>query len=213
MEPHDIDLFNRTAGVVFTHPMQSWLWRRDGFKGRSTIRPIGSRRDVIVRSNQPDKPTVGFFCGENLQRWKGSDLFERVIHRLRTLCEFDVLMIGRNLDHISYLGNMEDRAAGINDYQRIDSLFCASISPGIPLSVYEALAAAVPVVSTRRWFVGRTPRLVRFGSTESQLVKQLYLTIKHRRQIYEMRSSYVYMPYVFENWIEHNLIILQKWCR
>ena len=34
MEPHDMHLFNAALGVVFTHPMQEWLWKRSGFNGK-----------------------------------------------------------------------------------------------------------------------------------------------------------------------------------
>ncbi|EPQ4688495.1 hypothetical protein LXC81_004851 [Citrobacter freundii] len=210
MEPHDIHLFNASLGVVFTHPMQEWLWRRSGYNGRSITVPIGTRKIIQPHTVIPQRPTVGFFCGENKFRWKGSDVFKNVVIAAKKAIDFDVLMIGRGLEHISDLGIYEQRAANPEDYSRIDVLFTASISPGIPLSVYEACACGKTVITTPRWFPpGRWPS-VKTGQTHRELARHLIFALKNREDYFNNAIKYASSPYILEDWIIKNIDFLNK---
>lgn len=190
--------------------MQEWLWKRSGFNGHSVTIPIGARKNIQPSLNIPERPTVGFFCGENKFRWKGSDVFKKVITSARQQLDFDVLMIGRGLEHIADLGSYELRAAGPEDYSRIDVLFTASISPGVPLSVYEACACGKTVVTTPRWFPpGRWP-MVKTGQTHRQLTHHLVTSLKNRERYLSNGAKNSSSPYILEAWIEKNISFLKK---
>lgn len=210
MEPHDIHLFNACLGVVFTHPMQEWLWKRSGFNGHSVTIPIGARKIIQPNLMIPERPIVGFFCGENKFRWKGSDVFKKVVIAAKRQLDFDVLMIGRGLEHIADLGCYELKAAGPEDYERIDVLFTASISPGVPLSVYEACACGKTVVTTPRWFpTGRWPT-VKIGQTHRQLANHLIIALKNRERYLSAGKKNASSPYILEEWIKKNILFLKK---
>ncbi|WP_145973665.1 hypothetical protein [Phytobacter massiliensis] len=210
MEPHDIHLFNACLGVVFTHPMQEWLWRRSGFNGQSVIIPIGARKIIQPFQTIPERPTVGFFCGENRLRWKGSDVFKKVVLAAKKEIDFDVIMIGRGLEHIAELGIYEQRAAGPEDYERIDVLFTASISPGVPLSVYEACACGKAVVTTPRWFPPGRWSTVKTGQSHRQLANYMIAALRKRERYLTDATKLASSPYILEEWIEKNVDFLKK---
>ena len=210
MEPHDMHLFNAALGVVFTHPMQEWLWKRSGFNGKFVTIPIGTRKIIQPFATIPENPTVGFFCGENRLGWKGSDVFKKVVVAARKEIDFDVLLIGRGLEHIADLGIYEQRAAMPDDYARIDVLITASISPGIPLSVYEACASGKAVITTPRWFpAGRWPT-VKTGQTHRQLVKYLISSVSNREKYLINGVKLASSPYILEDWIVKNINFVNK---
>lgn len=211
MEPHDIDLFNASAGVVFNHPMQRWLWQREGFSNTHVVKPIGARSSVRVSNTLPERPTIGFFCGENRLLWKGSDVFQESVLEARKEVDFDCLMIGRGLQHLESLGPIEDRAATMTDYRRVDAIFCASISPGVPLSVYEAMSAGLCVITTPRWFIDPPPASVLFGSNVKELSEKISFVVKHRKNILKQRQDYVFRDYLFEDWIKENIRLINEW--
>ncbi len=152
MYDYDVTYFQKAALVIFTHPLQFWLWKKRGFSGNHKIIPIGARSDITKPLVQCQRPTLGFFCGETPSMEKQSLLFKEVVTTVRKEIDIDVLMIGRNLDHIADLGTYIEKAADVSDYQQIDALFTSSISPAVPLSVYEACSIGIPVISTPRWF-------------------------------------------------------------
>lgn len=140
--------------ISFCHPYQERQYREFDKKTPSFTLPIGAR-DIPV-TPLPDKPTLGgFFREVNSQgkkHLKGSLLFAEAVEIARKTLDFDVLLIGGNLDHIKHIGRYEKRAATPDDYARITALMTTSTSPCVPLSAYEALAAGRPVISTpREW--------------------------------------------------------------
>ena len=149
---YDVAAYHDAALTLFTHPSQLWYWHKRGFSGRSTVLPIGARSGIPSAKEMPARPTIGFFCGETPKMEKQSPLFREIVQAARTDVDFDVLMIGRNLEHIQDLGTWYDRAAGPDDYSAVDALFTASVSPAIPLSVYEACSIGLPIISTPRWW-------------------------------------------------------------
>lgn len=178
--------------ITYTHPVQRWIWRDHSSPG--TVVPIGAR-DEIAQSGLPPRPTIGFFCRE-VAGAKGSDLFAEVVGLVRQQLDCDVLMIGDRLKHIASLGAYEVRAAGPEDYRRIDVLFCASRSPAVPLSVYEACAAGCSVVTTDRWFPGpcRWPN-VRTGNNPDELAQALVAALRIRGRHPPLR------PFLLSAWV------------
>lgn len=211
MEPHQIDLFNLSRGVLFTHPLQLFLWRQAGFGGRYLIRPIGSRKAVAPPTFLPKKPTIGFFCGETKKGTKGSSELPPIVTEARKYFDFNCLLIGKALEAISFLGKYEIRAAGPDDYGRIDVLICLSQSPGVPLSVYEACAAGKPVLTTPRWFPDKVPPSVTFAQTRDEFVKNIITLLRKRKDNFERRRRLSFAPYIFEDWIELNVRQANGW--
>jgi hypothetical protein len=210
MYDYDIEFFNQALGIVFTHPMQYWLWKNRGFTGKFKILPIGSRKEIIPFDDIPLKPTIGFFCGETAKSEKQSYFFKEVVLKLKKHLDFDVLMIGRNLNHISDIGIYEDRSATTHDYSRIDVPFTSSISPGIPISVYEACAAGKPVVTTPRWFPTTEWPNVKVGSSENELVNCLLEVLTNRVNYHNRRITNRFVPYTIDNWVTENLKFLKE---
>lgn len=202
---HDMSIFRHVAGVSFTHPIQHWAWQRMGFVGKYMIRPIGSRRAIDVPDEMPARPTIGFFCGEGRDLKKGSNIFERAVLLARERIEFDCLLIGRGLDAFAYLGAYENRAADIHDYARIDALFCASVSPAVPLSVYEAQSAGKIVITTPRWMPGGVWPGIKFGENTKQLASSIVNVVRNREKYFDKRTALRRAPYVFEDWVSKNV--------
>lgn len=210
MYNYNIEFYNQALGIVFTHPMQYWLWRSQGFIGKFKIIPIGARKELVPFDNIPLRPTVGFFCGETAKFEKQSYLFRNVVLKLKKYLDFDVLMIGRNLNHISDLGIYENKSASIEDYARIDVLFTSSISPGIPISVYEACAAGKPIVTTPRWFPRSDWPNVKIGMSEDELMNHLLEVLTNRLDYHNYRNKNRYVPYTIDNWVTENLKFLKE---
>jgi glycosyltransferase involved in cell wall biosynthesis len=201
---YDINFFNKAKCIIFTHPVQYFLWRTKGFIGNYKIIPIGSRKNIPINYKKPDIPTVGFYCKETKNMEKGSQLFKDVILRTKREIEFNVLMIGENLKHIQELGQYEERAANIYDYSKIDVLFTSSVSPAVPLSIYEALSIGKPIISTPRWFTFSST-LIHQGYNEIELTINLVKVINNRNYYYDNRHDFKISPFFLEDWIEENI--------
>jgi len=210
MYDYDINFFKNALGIVFTHPMQYWLWKNKGFDGNFKIIPIGGRTEIKPVDVIPIRPTVGFFCGETPTFEKQSFLFKEIILESKKHIDFDVLMIGRNLDHISDLGLYENKSADINDYSRIDVLVSTSISPGIPISVYEACAAGKPVVTTPRWFPETNWPNIRIGNTKKELINHLIDIIRNRYNLHDQRNINNFSPYTIDKWVSENVKFINE---
>lgn len=207
---YDMEFFNQCLGVIFTHPVQSFLWHQKKFCGPSVTLPIGTRSKVPVSNSLSERPTLGFFCGENKLGTKRSLMFRDVVTKSKSVLDFDVLMIGRGLDHIAHLGEMEDRAAGPDDYARIDALISTSISPAVPLSVYEALAAGLPVISTPRWFPGSDWINIYTGNEVDDLAEHVVMVLNHREEFFYKRKMLSRRPYLLEDWIDRCIEYVQE---
>lgn len=147
VQVHDVKKYELFGyGIIsLVHSSQSVTTDSEMF-----VQPIGSRE--IQASPFPDKPTIGFFARALNHEKKGKDTFEKSILEARKHCDFNVLMIGENLNDIAYLGKYEERAAGVSDYSRISALFTASQTPMIPISVYEGIACGRAIITTPRVF-------------------------------------------------------------
>ena len=180
---------------------------KNGFLGNFKIQPIGSRKNIPIPTSLPLKPTVGFFCGETPTFEKRSLFFQETIIFLKKIIDVDVLMIGRNLDHISELGTYESRAAQPDDYSRIDCLFTSSISKAVPLSVYEACSIGKPIVSTPRQFpVDDWPNIF-FANTVEGLASHMTHILNNRVLFFKNFSKNKFQPYVLEDYINLNMTL------
>jgi len=170
---HPVDL--RGFGMVAcVHPFQERQFRQRDTKTPIFTLPIGAR-DIPV-APFPDKPVLGGFFREvhskGKRNLKGSLLFKEAVEIARREFDFDVLLIGENLEHIASIGRYEKRGALPEDYARITALMTTSTSPMIPLSAYEALAAGRPVISTPREFPFNAANVV-FGECARELSRQI----------------------------------------
>lgn len=173
------------ASYSYVHPFQL---RQSGVNG--SVNPIGSRD--IPYDDLPDKPTIGFFCKE-YGKVKRSELFAEAVMMAKQECKFNVLMIGGNLSHIKHIGAYENRAANVNDYSRIDALVTCSVSPMIPLSAYEALAAGRSVISTPREWLFNSPAIQEGESAED--IAEIIVDVVTDRKLHAP-----FMPYSREDW-------------
>lgn len=205
MNAYDMALMNQAGLVLFTHPLQAYLWRQSGFLGRSKVVPIGSRRGIVPAEELPPVPTVGYFTGEAGSNSKRTDMFAEAVALARETLSFDVLMIGRWLDAFAYVGTWQNRAAGIADYQHIDVLVTCSPSPGVPLSVFEAASIGIPIVTTPRWFPVTTWPNVFVGGAVSEIADHIVRILQHREAAFRQRGTNAYAPFTLDRWIESQL--------
>lgn len=184
--------------ISFVHPAARESWGKS-FKFTYDITPIGTR-DVPV-SELPEAPTIGFFCRE-VSGKKRSKMFRQAVILAREKgAIFDVLMIGQRLGPIDDIGKLEDRGAIPVDYARIDALVTCSVSPMVPLSAYEAVAAGRTVITTpREWPKGKWP-MVKTGETAEDIADLIIETIKERN------LHAPYRPFTRKAWAKRQLYL------
>lgn len=197
VQVHDMRQYRiGVAGCVsLVHPAQ--MNNLNEYSGRRKVDPIGSRD--IVAGELPPAPVIGFFCRESGTE-KGSPLFSEAVAIAREELDFEVLMIGWNLDHIEGLGRYERKAAGPLDYQRITALVTCSVSPMIPLSAYEACAAGRLVITTPRiWPEGSEWAMVRTAESAEGLAALICEAVRTPRKF---RPE---MPFSRDRWIQNQI--------
>ena len=204
VQVHDLDqreaVERKEWGVVsFVHPAQERDWYARGYAFGSVVCPIGARAS-IQPSALPHRPTIGWF-GREVAGAKRSDLFARAVDLARKQVTFDVLMIGERLRHIARLGKLEERAAGVDDYARIDALCVTSQSPMVPLSMYEAAAAGKAVISTPRELPGGldTWSGLTIADTAQAMAAQIVAAVRQRR------THEPCVPYTREAWAQNQM--------
>jgi glycosyltransferase involved in cell wall biosynthesis len=163
----------RCGAVSFTHPGQRAILEASGVSlaGKAVLdRPIGALEAFDLRSNAPERFTVGWFgrpvrhLGKDLKR---VDCVVQAIRRLGD--DVRVVLVGERLE----AQHRKLAAAGVecvyhrraknpidrypDHYKGLDCLAVYSTSEAGPLCLFEALASGVPVVSSR---VGWAPRLL-----------------------------------------------------
>ena len=210
MGDHDVGLLNGAGAVLFTHPLQLYLSQQRGFSGRYRVLPIGARRAVQSAIALPPKPTVGYFTGETGSRSKRSEMFAEAVAIARQSLSFDVLMIGRWLERIAGTGTWHDRAAGPLDYQSVDVLVTCSPSPGIPLSVYEASAVGIPVVTTPRWFPKPDWPNIFTGDSAEDLAQHIVAILQNRASYFVRRADNAVLPYAFDSWVSEQVALARN---
>lgn len=182
----------------YVHEYQQRISEQKGF-----VLPIGSRE--IQYEDLPKIPTIGFFCKEygNLKR---SNMFFEAVMLAKTECKFKVLMIGDALDKIKRCGTYIRRGALPSDYGRIDALVSCSVSPMVPLSCYEALAAGRQVISTPREWPFKT-NMIKEGENAEDIAEIIYDVVNDRRLYKPL------MPYSREDWALRQYQEAIKLCR
>lgn len=205
---HHMNDFNHVdyGMVSFCHPAQERQYRAmHGDRQQSFTLPIGARD--VPHAPLPPRPVLGFFCREvGLdRRIKGSDVFAAAVTEARKFTDFDVLMIGERLDHISHLGQYECRAAVPDDYARITSLCVTSTSIAVPLSMYEAIAAGRAVASMRREMTFPCPTV--FMADDAQSLAEAITSAL------SVRNAVPMMPFSRDDWARRQVEEAMRLCR
>lgn len=225
------------GALCFTHPLQipeddgsdpAWVPWEPGEKfGRRMCRPIGALEAFFEVEHRPsDTFTVGWIGrpfvkdGRDLKRL---DLFVETIKALGPPCR--VLIVGENLEWTAAnIGHERDvpvvlfrreehtepwEECGPFVYSALDALVATSESQAVPLPVFEAIAAGVPVVSTPRGWPGQAWLLHNGDETAEDLAKSIRSIRDHpntwAQMAEEKRQELVDSGYTLESWIEENL--------
>lgn len=166
-----------TGAISYVHPRQATTAPRPHGSTLTTCRPIGARRLFTLRDSMPERFTVGWvgrdvvYQGRDIKR---PQLFVNAVKAARAAgVEVDAALYGPGLErYASQLGGVlmarkdfdgslvvsgdgctlypdGDRAASLRAfYHSIDALIVTCEPEPGPLSIYEALACGVPVIST-----------------------------------------------------------------
>ena len=133
----------RYGAVSLVHPAQRETCQS---ADQVHVQPIGARRLFTLRESMPERFTVGW-VGRDVthqgRHIKRPQLFvDAVLEARRQGC--DVVAEGRSAGHPG------GRAESLRDfYHSIDALVVTCEPEPGPLSIYEALACGVPVISTK----------------------------------------------------------------
>jgi glycosyltransferase involved in cell wall biosynthesis len=175
------------GGMVLCHPDQRRLLNVAGVRlDRATIleRPIGALSSFSPGDRRGARFTIGW-VGRNHWR-KRLDWFVEVTARLAgNRFPFDVVFIGMGLEEAAANVNRCGIEARVYPrdrypiaeyprlYRELDLLVITSMTEAGPLTLFEALASGVPVVSTpvgwAPWVSGRAPRAVRIAATPAEI--------------------------------------------
>jgi Glycosyl transferases group 1 len=193
------------AAIVLSHPDQRRILREAGISLESkTIleRPLGALRAFTVRTLQPEEFTVGW-VGRSHWRKRPEWLSEVMRHFPGASSRLKIVLIGKELEALQ----TQLRELGVSTehyprssypistypglYQRLDCLLITSCTEAGPLTLFEALATGVPVVSTPvGWalhFGQRHPDYVRVGSTPAELAAHLTAIEASRARLFHER--------------------------
>jgi glycosyltransferase involved in cell wall biosynthesis len=175
------------GGLVLCHPGQRRLLESAGVRvdrARVLERPIGALSSFSPGDVRGPRFAVGW-VGRNHSR-KRLDWFVEAMSALgRAGPEFDVVLIGSGLEGAA----AELRRGGIDArcyprdrhpiaeyprlYRELDLLVITSATEAGPLTLFEALASGLAVVSTpvgwAPWFSERAPRFVRIANSPAEI--------------------------------------------
>lgn len=224
----DVQALREVGGIVVTHPKQLDTLQELGIAlDRKAIlcRPIGSLEWFTLRDSMPDTFTVGWVGRPIL--WRGRDikrlsLFVEAVKLAHRQTEVRALLVGERLRN----AGAELRKAGVSVelheradtpissypalYHRMDALVVtAEPEPG-PLSVWEALACGVPVVSTpRSWVRWSLPMVVAEPNPEA-LAARLVEVAGQREELFANREFLrAAQPWWLEDWCRENVVMAE----
>lgn len=166
--------------LSFVHPFPHRQYVKKYSGQQTSVDCIGSRSVPDVPF--PRIPTLGYFCREYKGELKRSNLFAEAVKIARKKFSFNVLIIGQNLEHISGIGKYEVRPSIPADYARITAFCTTSVSPMIPLSAYEAMAAGRPLVTTPREMTWPAKNIF-VGETPERLAEAMIQALKYPRRV------------------------------
>lgn len=216
------------AATAYTHELQQWAFEGSTRRKDSRVVPIGARSYCHAYA-PPETPTLAFMARETPAMHKGSLGFAELVRRLNeeTDTVFRAVAYGPNLQHLAAHGiDVIPRAARPEDFADVTVLYVGTRSPAVPLSMYEALACGVLVVSNRPHLL---PRGFDFDSVfwanareaisdeglpvDDGLVDvvTLYLSRKERDGCAERREPQ--MPYTVEAWAAEQVRIAESLAR
>ena len=217
------------AGIVFTHPEQLKILERNGIDIDNKMiinRPIGYLQTFKLRSVLPDRFTIAW-VGRPVKH-KGIEikrvgwLVEAVKQFHQSVNDCKVAFIGERLElysnQISRMGincdyyhrSQYNIAKYPALYQNFDCVVICSSKEAGPISLFEALATGIPVISTP---IGWAPALIRDGkngylvNSVTEIYEALMKIYQNRKALYERRNEIrsVIEKYTMESWIEDNI--------
>jgi glycosyltransferase involved in cell wall biosynthesis len=193
------------GGFVFCHPHQRLLLEAAGVRlDRATIleRPIGALTSFTPSDHRNARFTIGW-VGRYHPRKRLDWFVEAVTSFGQDHIGFEVVLIGLGLE-----GAAEDlRRRGIEArfysrerypieeyprlYRELDLLVITSLTEAGPLTLFEALASGLAVVSTPvGWaprFSERAPRSVRIAETPAEIARQIGQVGEDRNALFRDR--------------------------
>lgn len=195
------------GALAFSHPHQRRLLIDAGVKlerKRLLERPLGALSIFTPRAELPEKFCIGW-VGRNDWRKRVEWIAEIAARLELDRSGFTILLLGHDLDDVAEsvrsLGIECDLVAkepGMIDeypalYARMDCLCITSITEAGPLTLFEALATGLPVVSAPvGWaphFAWREPGYVLLGESPAEIASHLRLLHSRRRELFDARRS------------------------
>lgn len=216
----------RCAAVALTHPSQKMLLEDSGvgLDGKAVLcRPIGALKAFGLRQQMPKKFTVGWVGRPTPRPHADPKRIDWFLEAVRMLGGgVRVVLLGERLEAASAALSREridcvycaKRITPIEAYPRhyasFDALVVSSATEAGPMSLFEALATGVPVVSTR---VGWASILIQDGvngrlvDSPEEIAAALEEIRRDREQWFERRQTIRESlgGYTLEGWVDECL--------
>jgi glycosyltransferase involved in cell wall biosynthesis len=209
------------GGIVLCHPLQRRLLEAAGVgleRASLLERPVGALTSFAPADRRHPRFTIGW-VGRDHRRKRLDWFVEAVGHFGRGQGDFDVVLIGSSLERA-----VEDlRRLGIDAryyprechpikdypqlYRLLDVLVITSETEAGPLTLFEALASGLAVVSTpvgwAPWFARRAPRAVRIATTPADLGEGIGQVEADRGALFEGRHDIAALvrDWSLEGWV------------
>jgi glycosyltransferase involved in cell wall biosynthesis len=188
------------GGLALCHPRQREILEEAGVPMdgiRILDRPLGALRIFTPRREIPPAFTIG---------WVGRAHWRKRLEWVEECAgTAGVVLIGKDLENTAE--RLKQRGSEcvvypretlrIEDYpalyHQMDCLLITSCTEAGPLTLFEALACGVPVVSTpvgwAPYFASKAPQFVRLGETPGELMAALDEVRRERQNLFERRGE------------------------
>jgi glycosyltransferase involved in cell wall biosynthesis len=209
------------GGIVLCHPDQRRLLEDAGVRlDRTAVleRPIGALTSFSPADCRNERLAIGW-VGRNHWRKRIEWFIEAVEHLAQSGVEFDVVLIGAGLEDPR--DTLERRGFSVRFYPRerhpiveyprlyreLDLLVITSMTEAGPLTLFEALASGLAVVSTpvgwAPWFSQRAPRSVRIASTPAHIAVEVGHVAANREALFQDRDRIARLvrDWSLESWL------------
>lgn len=211
---------HRTGGLVLCHPRQRAILEEAGVDLKKTAileRPLGATAAFVPRTQLPPVFTIGW-VGRNHWR-KRLDWLEPIAHRLQLEgLNFRIMLVGLELeamaagltamgvDTVCFPRESFPASCYPDLYQQMDCLLITSATEAGPLTLFEALATGLGVVSTKvGWapaMASRSHQAIRLAETPQGLAQHLMAFAKQRETLLNMsrQTSALMHGFRLESW-------------
>jgi glycosyltransferase involved in cell wall biosynthesis len=215
------------GGIVMCHPHQRRLLEAAGVRldrARILERPIGALKSFTPADRRNPRFTIGW-VGRDHRRKRLDWFVEALGHFGRARTGFEAVLIGLGLERaaedLRQLGiearcysrerNSIEHYPGL--YRQLDVLVITSITEAGPLTLFEALASGLAVVSTPvGWALSLSecaPRFVRIAATPGEIADKIGQVEADREALFEdrHRMAAVVRDWSLEGWL-HDVVRL-----